>query len=173
MEAPLTRVEGSDLRLAVAAGPVSAVLVHCLRRYVYEIDDQLRPEDVVGWIPRGSVGADFESNHFSGTALAIRPRAYPIGAPDGLATRDATVVRDILAECEGVVGWGADAVPEKQSHFQIVVEPGDRALSDVAAKLAGWSTRPDRGPGTSVDPFSARRRRVAIDVKRAQGVLDR
>lgn len=162
------RVEGSSLAVAVLPGPVATVLLHCVRRYFYEIDDTLEQGDLVGHTTERRVAAAYESNHLSGTAVAIRPTWHPIGATDGFVTRDVVVVRDILADCEGVVRWGRDEKLVKESHFQIDVGPDDRRLQQVAARIDGWARTAGRGAGSAVDPFAADRRRVAATLEDKQ-----
>ena len=41
--------------------------------------------------------------------MAGRPSHYPVGAQSALHPYELAVVRDVLAECEGVVRWGGAA----------------------------------------------------------------
>ncbi|MEV6289130.1 hypothetical protein AB0M41_01565 [Streptomyces sp. NPDC051896] len=70
------------------------------------------------------------------------------------------VVADILADCEGVVAWGGDLKPVKQSHFHIDVKPGDARLKRLVARIRGWNDTPGKGAG-SIDAFAPARRRLA------------
>ncbi|WP_327191018.1 hypothetical protein [Streptomyces xinghaiensis] len=71
------------------------------------------------------------------------------------------VVTDILTDCEGVVAWGGDLKPVKQSHFHIDVRPGDPRMDRLTARIRGWNGTPGEGAGT-IDAFApARRRRAA------------
>ncbi|MGW5650969.1 hypothetical protein [Streptomyces humi] len=160
IDAPTPKaIEGSGLDVAVRDGAVATVLLHVARRFHYEID-ALRPGDVTGHRTSRTLRQPYESNCLSGTAIAIRPLGYPVGAENGFFPNELVVVRDILAECEGVVRWGGDEPTPKESHFQIDVGPGDPLLKTVAAKIAGWDDTPGRGAGT-VDAFDATRRRAA------------
>jgi hypothetical protein len=157
----LLRVEGTAVDVPLLKGDVATVLLHVARRFAYEID-MLRPGDVHGHTAHGVVEAGFESNHLSGTAIAIRPLFYPLGAQrgTGLSDLEKVVVADILADCQGVIGWGGHAKPVKESHFQIDVRPGDLRLSRLARRIRGEDAGPGSGAG-SIDPFLPQRRRKA------------
>jgi hypothetical protein len=137
------------------------VLSHCVRRYFYEIDSALTQADVMGHRTDRHIAAPHQSNHLSGTAFTIRPGWYPIGVTGGIPSRDLVHLRDILAECAGVVRWGGDEKLPQESHFQIDVPPRDRRLIVVADKIASWRRSPGLGAGTAIDPFVASRRRAA------------
>jgi hypothetical protein len=159
---PEHRVEGAaNVRVALLDGEVSTVLLYVARRFSYEIDT-LRPGDLQGHATDRHTGAAFESNQLSGTAMAIRPLFYPLGAQQGtgLAAHERTVVWDILADCAGVVAWGGDLDPVKESHFQIDVAPGDGRLTQLARRIQGWNETPGQGAG-AVDAFAPDRIRRA------------
>ncbi|MFB7494065.1 hypothetical protein ACFC09_05065 [Streptomyces sp. NPDC056161] len=138
---------------------MATVLLYVARRFAYEID-MLRPGDVHGYTVDRTVGADFESNYLSGTAIAIRPLFYPLGAQrgTGLSDLERVVIADILADCQDVVGWGGHAKQVKESHFQINVRPGDPRLVRLARRIRGEDAAPGSGAG-SIDPFLPDRRR--------------
>ncbi|MDQ0907929.1 hypothetical protein QFZ22_003914 [Streptomyces canus] len=156
------RVEGTDVEVSLAKGDTATVLLHVARRFAYEID-MLRAGDVHGHTADRSIAAPFESNYLSGTALAIRPLHYPLGADvknTGMSETEEIVVADILADCEGVVVWGGDLKPVKQSHFHVSVKPGDPRVKRLAARIRGWNDTPGEGAG-SIDAFAPARRRLA------------
>ncbi len=154
---PATPLDGVQVRMA----EVEAVLVHVVRRFHYEID-ALRKGEVVGWHTPGSVRKGLaESNLASGTAVRIRPGSYPFGARGGFYPMEELVVRDILAECEGVVRWGGDDSKPDESLFYIDVPPGDERLIRVAEKIRGWAYTPGKGVGVLVDPLQPQRRKAA------------
>lgn len=160
------RIEGSDQTVRLADGDVATVLLQVARRFHYEIDS-LRSGDVHGWSDDRRVATDYESNHLSGTAVAIRPVAYPAGSKGNLYPNELVVVRDILAELDGVVVWGGDFATPKESHFQIAVTPGHPRLKGVARRIRGWEAGPgDEGAG-SVDAFDPQRRRKARAFQRS------
>jgi hypothetical protein len=78
-------------------------------------------------------------------------------------------VRDILAECDGVVRWGGDDMTHpKDGHFQIDVPPGDARLRAVAAKISGWQDKPGQDAGAPADPGSPIRRAAARSLQLRQ-----
>ncbi|GGT02038.1 hypothetical protein [Streptomyces chromofuscus] len=166
-------VEGSAASLGLRRGEVAAVLLHVARRWHYEIAALGTGEGggVTGHTTRRTVGADFESNHLSGTAIALHPAAYPLKGSEGLWPHQEAIVRDILADCDGTVVWGGDLTPVKVSHFHIAARPGDRVLARVAARLDTSRATVSRiqTAGTVADPAAPSRRAKARRLRRAQG----
>jgi hypothetical protein len=163
------RIEGSKASVVLRRGPAATLLLHVARRWHYELaslDDGERL--VAGYTTDRAVRADFESNYLSGTAIALYPDAYPVGGSERLWPHQEVVVRDILADCEGTVGWGGDLDPATYSHFQLVVKPGDRALGRVAERLDPTKPPERRSqlPGMVADPASPARRDLARRVPR-------
>lgn len=144
-EVPAGVVEGSSLLVGVLPGDVATVLLHCARRFCYELGGV---DVIAGHTTAREVRTPYESNYLSGTAIAIRPAGYPVGLTGGFFKPEVAVIRDVVAECEGVVRWGGDLRPAKESHFQIDVPPGDARLAAVAAKIASWRHEPGAGAGT-------------------------
>ncbi|MDC0770908.1 hypothetical protein [Streptomyces sp. HD] len=130
------RIQGTTAKVALHTAAAS-VLLHVARRWHYEIAplDTGEGGGVTGHTTSRVIGADFESNHLSGTAIALHPTAYPLGGSERLWPHQEAVVRDILADCEGIVTWGADLTPVKASHFHLNAGPGSRALAKVATRL--------------------------------------
>ncbi|WP_432176712.1 hypothetical protein [Streptomyces sp. Tue6028] len=154
-------VTGTPVDVQVRMGDVETVLVHVVRRFHYEIDS-LRKGDVVGWRTPGSVRRGLaESNQASGTAVQIRPGSYPLGVRGGFYPLQELVIRDILADAEGVVRWGGDDRKPDESLFSIDVGPGDARLSAVAEKIRRWAETPGLGSGVLVDPLQPQRRKAA------------
>jgi hypothetical protein len=139
-------VEGTDIVTGIHIGNVEAVLFHVVRRFHYEIAE-LDAGDVHGFAPLARTQADYETNHASGTAVAILPGHYPRGTRDGFFPAQRAVVEDILAECEGVVAWAGQRRPVNESVFYIAVPPDDQRLEAVYRKIRGWSGHPGRGAG--------------------------
>lgn len=155
------RIEGSLASVTVRRGEVAAVLLHIARRWHYEIDPVDTGEGgIAGHTTDRTVGADFESNYLSGTAIAIWPQAFPLGGSETIWPHQEVIVRDILLDTEGIVAWGGDLNPAKAGHFHLAVRPGDAALARVAARLDTTHQRPTRTqtPGMVADPFSPARR---------------
>ncbi|UGY92608.1 hypothetical protein [Streptomyces gobiensis] len=130
------------------------------QRFLYEIDANVEQNEITGHTADRAIAAPYESNYLSGTAIAIRPLHYPIGAKDGFFPEEHLIIRDILADLDGVVRWGSDLSPVKESHFHIDVPPGDSRLKKVAAKLEVWDHTPGRGAGT-IDAVAPSRRKTA------------
>jgi hypothetical protein len=164
--APRHRVEGSNVAVGIVEGDVATILLHVARRYHYELDG-LEQAELTGHTVDRTVAAAFESNYLSGTAISVRPVVYPLGVEGGFFPQEQVVIRDILADCEGVVRWGGDQAPAKESHFQIDVRPGAVALARVASKIRGWSSVGDVGAGAT-DPLAPGRRSAARSLEERQ-----
>ncbi|AXE87267.1 hypothetical protein C1703_19925 [Streptomyces sp. Go-475] len=162
-------VPGTPLKgVAMRMGDVETVLVHLLRRFHYEVD-ALRRGDVVGWHDPSEVArARPESNLASGTAVRIRPGSYPRGVRGGFFPQQEVVIRDILAELDGVVRWGGDDRTPDESLFSIDVRPGDKRLAEVAARIRGWQLEPGVGAGSPVNVLAGARRKAARALERRQ-----
>ncbi|MFF2922511.1 hypothetical protein ACFVTP_08900 [Streptomyces celluloflavus] len=153
-------IEGSGQHVSLADGDAATILLHVARRFHYEID-ALRTGDVHGWTRDRAVAEPYESNYLSGSALAIRPTWYPAGSKGNLYPNELIVVRDILAELDGVVAWGGDFTTPKESHFEITVKPGHPRLKGVARKIGGWNSGPGNEGAGAVDAFDPERRRAS------------
>ncbi|MEE1928488.1 hypothetical protein V1J52_09835 [Streptomyces sp. TRM 70351] len=162
-------VAGTPLHgVAVRLGDVETVLVHVIRRFHYEADT-LREGDVIGWRRPGTVRKGMpEGNQASGTAVQIRPGHYPDGASGGLFPDQRLVIRDILAELDGVVRWGGDDEVPHEALFYLDVPPDDGGLARVAARLRRWRATPGKGAGAPVDVLEGSRRKEAKTLERHQ-----
>lgn len=165
-EAPVHAIEGTDAEVALLEGDVVVVLLHVARRLSYEIA-VLRPDEVTGHRADRTVAAPYESNVLSGTAITIREPLYPIGVAGGLYPQELVVVRDALADCDGVVRWGGDLEPAKESHFQIDVPPGSADLARAASTIRSWGATTGVGAGAT-DPLAPGRRNAARALERQQ-----
>ncbi|GAA2860981.1 hypothetical protein Acy02nite_57360 [Actinoplanes cyaneus] len=146
-------VQGTDISVALLPGPAATVLLYAARRFHYEID-ALHPGDLL-------TGA-------SGIVLDIRPGWYPAGARDGLLPYQLIVVRDIVAQCDGLLRWGGDSAREpREGRFEIAVPPADRRLRALAKRLDADAEIPGRrvGAGTAL-PFTPDRVRRAESIRR-------
>lgn len=158
-------VAGTGLSVPVWIGDVEAILLHVVRRFHYEIE-QLQPADLAGWRPVGEVDKDLpESNLASGTAIRIRPGSRAKG---GFFPLQELVLRDILADCEGVVRWGGDGEQVDESLFSIALGPRNKRVRTLADKFRGWETTPGEGAGVNVDFLTPSRRARATTLARAQ-----
>ncbi|MCC3650761.1 hypothetical protein LIX60_04560 [Streptomyces sp. S07_1.15] len=149
-------IEGSGQSVRLADGDAATVLLHVARRFHYEID-QLRRKDVTGHTTSRRVRQPHQSNYLSGTAISIRPYAYPLGVRGGLYPHQLVVVRDILAELDGVISWGGDLASPQESHFEIALGPSHPKVRGVARKLRTWRETPGLGAGT-INAFEPERR---------------
>lgn len=146
------RVEGSDATATLLTGAgepsdAATTLLYVARRFHYEIAP-LAAGDIDGYTTDRTIAAGFESNRLSGTAIALRPQAYPVGSAGNLFPSEVATIRRVLDDCEGVVGWhGDDPVSPAEGHFSIGVPPGDAGLARVAAKIRGWQATPGMGAG--------------------------
>ncbi|MFJ6899398.1 hypothetical protein [Streptomyces hokutonensis] len=160
-------VPGTSLDVRVRMGDVETVLVHVIRRFHYDIDAlglPGEPRPIEGWVPPSEIrdSRHPESNLASGTAVVVRPGSYPLGARGGFTESEELLIRDILADCEGLVRWGGADRRPYEGLFYLDVKPGDPRLEKVAAKLRAWDGAPGQGAGVLVDMSQpARRRRAA------------
>ncbi|WP_306213719.1 hypothetical protein [Actinoplanes sp. RD1] len=158
-------VAGTGLSVPVWIGDVEAILLHTIRRFHYEIEE-IRPGDLVGWTPVNKVRRrSAESNLASGTAVRIRPGARAKG---GFYPLQEQVLRDVLADGEGLVRWGGDDREVDESLFYLVAGPRDERVRAIGDKLRGWEASPGEGAGTEVDVLSRSRRARADDLARRQ-----
>ncbi|MEV7599769.1 hypothetical protein AB0O91_20540 [Kitasatospora sp. NPDC089797] len=160
------RVAGTGLSVDIRIGDVEEILVHVVRRFHYEVEE-LPSGDLLGWQEIGGLRAALpESNLASGTAVRIRPGA---SAKGGFFAHQELVLRDILAECRGVVRWGGDDTEVDESLFYIAPGPEDRQVKRLADELRGQGARPGEGAGSPVDVLSPERRAGAAELARTQG----
>ncbi|MFI6371382.1 hypothetical protein [Streptomyces sp. NPDC050546] len=158
-------VPGTGLEVDVRIGDAEAILLHVVRRYHYEVE-QLPRVDLAGWQRIGGLkkGAP-ESNLASGTAVRIRPGAAASGS---LFPLQVLTVRDILADCGGVVRWGGDDSPVDESLFYIDRGPDDASVHALADRLRLAEATPGEGAGVTVDVLSRSRRDRAERLVREQ-----
>nr|WP_247692651.1 hypothetical protein [Streptomyces sp. RK31] len=160
-------VAGTGLAVQLRTGDAATVLTHVIRRFHYEVDALGRhgePNPLKGWVTPSAVrdSRSPESNQASGTAVVIRPGSYPPGARDGFTEGQRLVIRDVLADTEGVVRWGGDDRRPYEGLFYLAVPPADARLARVAAKVRAWNEAPGAGAGAVPDVAEpARRRRAA------------
>ncbi|HEX5740583.1 MAG TPA: hypothetical protein VFY17_03390 [Pilimelia sp.] len=159
-------VEGSGEWVRLADGAAAAILTHVARRFHYEID-RLRSGDVQGFADSAPGPERYESNHLAGSAIAIRPAAYPAGVAGGLYPSQLVVVRDILAELDGAVAWGGHFRRPKESHFEIAHPPGHPTVTAAARRIQVGHGRP--GGAGAVDAFDPARRAAAQAYARRAG----
>lgn len=94
------------------------------------------------------------SNHASATAIDYNAPNHPNGKRGTFTRHQVTVIREILAECQGAVFWGGDyrSVPDEM-HFEINVGPS--TLARIAPTLAGNAPAPTPDPEPEIREMSA------------------
>ncbi|MGY0233872.1 hypothetical protein [Longispora urticae] len=158
-------VAGAGLRVAVWIGDVEAILLHVVRRFHYEIE-RIQPVDLAGWSAIGGLRKGLpESNLASGTAVRVRQGSRARG---GFFPLQELVLRDVLADCDGVVRWGGDDREVDESLFYVAVGPRDHRVRAVADRLRGWEATPGAGAGVAVDVLAPSRRGRAEGLARLQ-----
>ncbi|WP_246203613.1 hypothetical protein [Streptomyces tailanensis] len=159
-------VEGTGLSVTVRMGDTETLLVHVIRRFHYEVDAlglHGEPNPVEGWVAPSAVRDSSlpESNQASGTAVVIRPDFYPPGVRGGFSAGQQLIIRDIVADTEGVVRWGGEDRRPYEGLFYLTVRPGDSRLARVATKVRTWDETPGLGAGVMADMTQPSRRRRA------------
>ncbi|WP_079050930.1 hypothetical protein [Streptomyces sp. NRRL F-5122] len=148
-------VPGSGFEVDIRIGDAEAILLHVVRRFHYEVE-QLHSVDIAGWQAIDELTKNApESNLASGTAVRIRPGAAAQGS---LFPLQEVVVRDILADCGGVVRWGGDDNPVDESLFYLDRGPNSHEVRDLARKLRHGEVTPGQGAGNAVDVMARSRR---------------
>ncbi|MEV5984931.1 hypothetical protein AB0L85_07885 [Streptomyces sp. NPDC052051] len=159
-------VAGTGLSVPVWIGDPEAILLHVVRRYHYEVTG-IRTGELAGWqqIETLDVKAP-ESNLASGTAVRIRPGAATKGS---LFPLQEIVVRDILADCEGVVRWGGDDSLVDESLFYLDRGPADPQVRELADNVRRDEATPGQGAGKTVNVMAHSRRERANRLAGVQG----
>ncbi|WP_282700814.1 hypothetical protein [Streptomyces sp. CC219B] len=156
------RIEGSPATVRLHRD-AAAILLHVARRWHYEVVPLHSSREVLGYRTDRTVRAAYESNYLSGSAIAL------LGAGDGLWPHQEAVVRDILADCGGVVRWGADLSPTAACHFQIDVAPNAKPFTDLTKAFHDRAVhRSGPRPGAVQDPAAPERRAKARRLAKAQ-----
>ncbi|WP_406224200.1 hypothetical protein [Streptomyces canus] len=156
------RIEGSPASARLHPD-AAAILLHVARRWHYEVIPLRGSQDILGHRTDRAVRAAYESNHLSGTAITLP------GAGDGLWPHQEAIVRDILADCDGFVRWGADLSPAAGGHFQIDVGPESKPFKRLTKTFHDRSVhRNGQRPGAVDDPTAPERRAQARRLARIQ-----
>ncbi|BBJ41284.1 hypothetical protein SSPO_040020 [Streptomyces antimycoticus] len=159
-------VPGTGLNVSVRTGDTATVLVHVIRRFHYEVATlglHGEPNPIEGWVAPSAVRDSQlpEANRASGTAIVIRPDFYPPGVRGGFTSGQQLIIRDIIADTEGIVRWGGEDRRPYEGLFYLTVPPGDARLKRVAAKIRAWDETPGAGAGVVLDVTEPSRRRRA------------
>lgn len=98
-------------------------------------------------------------NRSDGTGIELSPGAHPASAHGTLFPAQAVTVRDVLADCAGLVRWGGDSPAPAEGRFWIDVPPDDPRVASAAAEFVRRRATPGRGPGAIEDPLRRGQRR--------------
>lgn len=130
---PLTWVTGR-----VVPGDVHAVFDYLCRRFNREVE-AIDPKSSWGYAYRAVRGQTSGfSNHASGTAIDLNAPRHPLGRSGTFTLAQATAIRRILSDLDGVVRWGGNYSGRKdEMHFEINASAADvkRAAQKVSAPV--------------------------------------
>ena len=130
-------VAGTDIVLPVKSGDVAWVLMTVANRFNAEVQP-LVPGQNWGYDYRADVNStNWWSCHASGTAIDLNAVLHPNHAAGTFTAAQVLKIRKILADCNGVVAWGADFNTPDEMHYEINVPPGDPSLPALVAKIRG------------------------------------
>ncbi len=149
-------VQGTDLSVDLLPGAAATVLLYAVRRFHYEI----------GALHAGDLAGDP-----GGTIVDIRPGWYPAGGRGNLLPHELTVVRDIVAQCDGLLAWGGDDPrTPREGRFRVAVAPAGHGLRALAGRLDADAVHPGRRVGAGIAlPFTPARVRRAESIRRGAG----
>lgn len=118
----------------VRPGDVDVVLTWLGQQFNERVE-HIRPEWSWGWANRPIRGTTVTtSNHASATANDFNAPAHPLGKRGTFSPKQATAIRAILRELEGVIRWGGDFEGRAdEMHFEIIKNAA--AVHRVAEKI--------------------------------------
>jgi D-alanyl-D-alanine carboxypeptidase len=129
---------GVKLIPGLRAGDVAVVLFHVAAQLHARVEkgELYSPGDEWGYSYRQNRNANNLSCHSSGTAFDWNATRHPNGTTGTFTPAQIAEIRRILAEVDGVVGWGGDwgsgSTPDWM-HFEI--QAGAAAVKQVADKI--------------------------------------
>lgn len=122
----------------VVPGDVYAVFDYLCRRFDREVEN-IDPKSSWGYAYRAVRGQTSGfSNHASGTAIDLNAPRHPLGRSGTFTLAQATAIRRILADLDGVIRWGGNYSGRKdEMHFEINASAADvkRAAQKVSAPM--------------------------------------
>lgn len=122
-------VEGVRFPGGVKSGDVATVLGYVAEQFHRRVEPL-----VDGWCwghsYRDVRGGTSLSNHSAGCAIDVNAPSHPLGRKNTFDSEQVTTIRQILAECLGVVRWGGTYTRPDEMHFEII---GDHARVAAAA----------------------------------------
>ena len=159
------RVPGSNAYIEVVTGKAGDILLYVAEQFHKRVEP-LRSADTGGYSYRKIAGTGVWSNHASASAIDLNWDLHPYGKRGTFSAKQVKAIREILAECAGVVRWGGDYSGSgvDEQHFEIVTSP---------SKLAGLKI-PALGNPSPVDPGSRiiRKGDTGEDVAHAQTTIN-
>ena len=116
---PLDHITGR-----VLSGDVHTIFDFLCRRYEYLVEPIVKGHSW-GWAPRPVRGyTDVWSEHAAGVAIDLNAPAHMIGLSGTFTPGQVRGIRQLLAECGGVVIWGGDWKHRPdEMHFEVVNNP--------------------------------------------------
>ncbi|GHS85481.1 hypothetical protein AGMMS50218_03130 [Actinomycetota bacterium] len=143
--ADLATIAAGGLTTRVRVGAVATVLQHVACRFHAEVETLATFHGWRSVALNTQIGGHPRSNHPSGTAIDCNGGAHPRFAAATFTAAQVAAIRDLLADCAGVVRWGGDfgAALVDEMHFEIVGSP--EATADLAARLTAVSTSEPAG----------------------------
>lgn len=135
-------VAGTNIVLPVKSGDVAWVLMTVANRFNAEVQALIAGQNW-GYDYRADVNStNWWSCHASGTAIDLNAVLHPNGSAGTFTAAQVLKIRKILADCNGVVAWGADFRTPDEMHYEINVPPGDPSLAALAAQFRGGTVAP-------------------------------
>lgn len=135
---------GANPAPGVLIGGVATVLHYVGQQF----DDRVEPLTdgwCWGYANRNVIGGSDISNHASGTAIDLNAPKHPLGKSGTFSAAQVEAIRQILAECGGVVRWGGDYSGRKdEMHFEIIADA--RTVAEVALRLSDGGSAPAPTP---------------------------
>lgn len=133
-------IAGTDVKVAVRAGPVGNLLLWAAARWHREVEPLRAPDGVLdcwGYAERLVRGSTTDlSNHAAGAALDLRARAHPLGTEPTRSYRPEQIaaIRRIVADAAPALRWGGDYVGRKDPmHLEVVAD--EATCSRVLTRL--------------------------------------
>lgn len=110
------RVGGTGISIFIRIGDAEEALLYVVREINYRIKE-IEPGELSGWRPWvDSMARTVYSNLASGTALQVRPGARI----DAYNSSEVSILRQILSDGGGLVGWGGDLPRRDESFFYLL-----------------------------------------------------
>lgn len=153
------RVAGESFTPGVRGGHVETVFRYLCEQFHSRVEPLVRDAwhqaDDWGYYFRQNRNADNLSCHSSGTAVDVNATRHPNGQRGTFTAAQVREIRQILAELDGVVGWGGDftGTPDEM-HFEI------RGTAAQVAAVARRLTTPTSQEDDMTPEQDARLKRI-------------